>query len=299
MEVTTRTIQGRLLLRPSTSFNEIFLGTLGRAQAVYGLELHGFVALSNHYHLLCSPQDPEQLAEFMRLFNSKLAREIGRLYDWREKVWGRRFLPIAVTEEPAAQIARLTYLLSHSSKEGFVASPKEWPGPHCVDALLEGKPLRGTWFNRTLEFEARRQGVDFGVRDFATVETVTLSPLPCWRHLAPAEYRCRVAEIVQQIEEEARIRQRETGREPRGAAFVLRQNPHQRPLRCKRSPAPVVHAATKAARRALMEAYRAFVAAYRCAAERLRAGELDVRFPPHCFPPPLPFSRGSPTRVPT
>ena len=235
----------------------------------------------------------------MRLFNSKLAREIGRLHDWREKIWGRRFLPIRVSDEPAAQIARLTYLLSHGSKEGFVASPRDWPGPHCANALLEGKPLRGLWFNRTLEYEAHRQGVDFGVRDFATVETVILSPLPCWSHFGPAEYRARVAELVTQIEEEARIRQRETGREPRGAAFVLRQSPHEMPMRCKRSPAPAFHAATKAARRALRDAYRAFLAAYRRASERLRAGDFTVCFPPFCFPPPLPFARGSPTLVPT
>jgi hypothetical protein len=29
---------------------------------------------------------------------------------------------------------------------------------------------------------------------FATVETLTLDPLPCWKHLPPEEYRRRIAE---------------------------------------------------------------------------------------------------------
>ena len=294
MEATSRTIQGRLLLRPSPVFNDIFVGTLGYAQAEYGLDIHSYVALSNHYHLLCSPEDPEQLADFMRLFNSKLAREIGRLNDWREKVWARRFHPIVVSDEPAAQIGRLTYLLAHGAKEGLVASPRQWPGPHCIESLLHGHSQQGLWFNRTLEYEANRKGLRFGVRDFATVETVVLSPLPCWRHLDPAEYRARVAEIVESVEAEARLRERETGRAPVGAAFVLRQDPHERPLRSKRAPAPFVHAATKTARKALLEAYRIFLAAYLRASERLRGGDLTVAFPPCCFPPRLPFVRGSP-----
>ncbi len=298
IEVTTRTLQGRLLMRPSPAFNEIFLGTLGRAQALYELDIHAFATLSNHYHLLCSPQDPEQLADFMRLFNSKLAREIVRLHHWHDKVWSRRYLPIQVTDESSAQIKRLHYLLSHGSKEGLVASPRDWPGPHCLDALIAGKPLQGRWFNRTLEYEANRQGLEFGRHDFATIETVKLTPLPCWKDLSTGEYRRRVGELVAQVEEEARIRQRDTGREPRGALFILRQNPHEMPVRSKRSPAPCVHAASRAARRIVVDAYRAFVAAYRRAAERLREGDVTVIFPPRCFPPRLPFVRGSPRFAP-
>jgi hypothetical protein len=36
VEVTLRTIQSRLLLRPSPAVNEIILGVLGRAQRLYG-----------------------------------------------------------------------------------------------------------------------------------------------------------------------------------------------------------------------------------------------------------------------
>jgi hypothetical protein len=42
-------------------------------------------------------------------------------------------------------------------------------------------------------------------------------------------------------------------------------------------------------RRELRDAYALFVAAYRAAAEKLRAGIRDVVFPRGSFPPPMPF----------
>jgi len=52
VEVTTRTIQGRLLLRPSP---EIILGVIGKAQGLYGMAIHAFVLVSTHAHFLLSP----------------------------------------------------------------------------------------------------------------------------------------------------------------------------------------------------------------------------------------------------
>lgn len=292
VEVTTRTFQERLLLRPSPELCEIVIGVLGRAQAKYDMPLQGCAFLSNHYHLLCSPTDPQHLASFMNFFNSKLAREVGRLHNWRGHVWDEPYHAIRVSEEPEAQIARLKYLLSQGCKEGFVITPGDWPGVQCARALLDDLPLRGTWFDRTKEYEARRRGLECRPRDFATAETVTLTTLPCWRHLPATARRDLIADLVLQVEQEAELQRRATGSEPRGGAFVLRQHPHDRPLRSKRSPAPLVHAASAAVRRAFLEAYRTFVAAYCAASERLRLGDLSVAFPEGSFPPRLPFVRG-------
>jgi len=49
LEVTCRTVQSRLLLRPSANLNRIVLGILGRAQRLYGLRIHACVFMSNHY----------------------------------------------------------------------------------------------------------------------------------------------------------------------------------------------------------------------------------------------------------
>lgn len=75
------------------------------------------------------------------------------------------------------------------------------------------------------------------------------------------------------------------GREPFGAAAILRQHPHTCPNKSKKSPAPHFHAATKAAREALRKAYGLFLAAFREAVERLKSGDRTATFPNGCFPP--------------
>src|SRR3954469_20101369 len=73
-----------------------------------------------------------------------------------------------------------------------------------------------------------------------------------------------------------------------GVEAILARDPQHRPAALARSPAPRVHAATKAARRAFYEIYAAFVGAFREASERLRQGDRRAPFPAGCFPPALP-----------
>lgn len=289
VEVTSRTVQGRLLLRPSQELRAITIGILARAKRKYGVRIHAFFFLSNHFYLLLSVRDAQQLASFMCYVNSNLAREAGRLYEWKEKFWGRRYQAIIVSNEEEAQIDRLAYIVSHGAKEGLVERPQDWPGAHSVNALLTGEPLEGLWFDRTKEYAARRRGEDFDRMKYATVETLTLDPLPCWSGLSDDLYRERIASLLARIEVDARAEREKRGTEPLGRAAVLAQDPHGKPVHSKKSPAPRFHAFRKSVRRELYEAYALFVAAFRDASEKLRAGDLTAKFPSGSFPPALPF----------
>ncbi len=284
VEVTNRTIHGRLLLLPSKHLRSITLGVLGRAQRLFGVEIHAFVFLSNHYHLLVTVRDVEQMARFVGYFQSKLAREVARQTGWRDKIWARRYTAIPVSNEQAAQVARLKYLLSHGTKEKLVAHPAQWPGAHSVRALLEGSPLTGYWYNRTAEFQAKARGERYRRDDFAEVEAVELSPLPCWKHLSEGRYRAEVGRLIEGIV-------RQAGGDPKEdiERSLARQQPTDRPSFSKRSPAPWFHCSTKAARIELRNAYEYFLSAYRSAAVALSRGELTAPFPEGCFPRPLPF----------
>ncbi|MCL4837657.1 MAG: transposase [Thermoanaerobaculia bacterium] len=291
VEVTCRTLQARLLLRPSPLLREITLGVLGRAQRLSGVAIHAFVFLANHYHLLVSVSDAAQLAKFVGFLNSNLAREVGRIHEWQERLWGRRYQAILVSEEEESQAERLLYLARQGCKEGLVSDPLEWPGATSWRAMLDGRSLEGTWFDRTAEGLARRKGMEFGARELASPETVMLSPLPAWAHLEPAAQRERLRELLDLARAEAQAMRQETGREPLGREAAMRQDPHRSPARCKKGPAPLVHAASREVRRVYREAYRIFAAAYRRAAEALQAGVEAVAFPEGCFPPPGPFLR--------
>ena len=74
VEVTTRTMQSRFLLRPSLRANAIIKGVIGRAQEKYGMDLCAAVALSSHIHFLLVPKDSRQLSQFMLYVNSNIAR---------------------------------------------------------------------------------------------------------------------------------------------------------------------------------------------------------------------------------
>jgi hypothetical protein len=83
-----------------------------------------------------------------------------------------------------------------------------------------------------------------------------------------------------------------TGKPALGRAAILKQHPHERPNRPKKSYAPLFHAASRKVRRDLYEGYRAFVAAFREGAPLLRTGNLAAVFPAGSFPPALPFVGG-------
>ena len=289
VEVTCRTIQGRLLLRPSQQLNDIVLGVLGRAQYHYPLEIVSFSFLSSHWHMLVWVRDARELALFMGYFNGNLAREVVHLTGWTDRIWARRYQAILVSNEEAAQVDRLTYLLANGVKENLVARVEEWPGVHSAHALLTGEPVEGIWVDRTLarNLRLRRQAPKPGQVDIR--QTVVLSQLPCWKHLTPEAYRARVAELIHQIEETAAAERAKKGVEPLGAEKILAQDPESRPETLDRSPAPFVHAATRKIRKELWDAYGWFVAAYREAVDKLRNGDRNAAFPPGSFPPHLPF----------
>jgi hypothetical protein len=115
----------------------------------------------------------------MGYVNSNLAREVGRLTGWHDKIWSRRYQAILVSDEEEAQLERLGYILANGCKEVLVESPRDWPGVHCAQALVDGVDLQGYWFDRTQEFAARRRGEDFDRLRYATLETLRFSPLPC------------------------------------------------------------------------------------------------------------------------
>jgi len=121
---------------------------------------------------------------------------------------------------------------------------------------------------------------------------VILSLLPCWAHLPPEIYRERIASLVKDIETDAALVRSLNSLSVLGAEAILAMDPQHRPAHLDRSPAPLVHAATQAARKAFYKAYAWFVAAFRQAAEKLRQGDRNVAFPAGSFPPALPFVSG-------
>ena len=293
VEVTSRTIQGRLLLQPSPQIADLCRGVLARAARLYPVEIHAFAFLGNHYHLLMTVPDARRLAEFMNFLNSNLAREVGRAVGWRERFWGRRYQAIAVSAEPAAQVGRLRYILSQGCKEGLVRRPEDWPGATSTRSLLTGETVSGTWIDRTGEYKAARRGRVYDPRSFVATERFDLAPLPCWRNASGENHSRWAAELVRTIALESERAFADGERRPLDANGLAHQNPHQASNWLKRTPAPLVHAASKSVRAEFRKRYRRFADSFRRASEELRSTLIGLErfclFPAGAFPPAGPF----------
>ena len=299
IEVTQKAIHGRYLLRPSRDLVDIFNGVLIRAAERYPVRVCAFVALSNHYHLLLIPEDCAALSAFMTYFGGNVAKEIGRLHDWRQKLFGRRFAHVVVSDQSEDQEARLRYLLSNGCKEGLVKRPEDWPGPSSTQALLTDTKVRGVWFDRSLEYEARRCRLRCGKYEFAEVNEFELAPIPAWAPLSVEERRARVQQMVREITAETREEIARTGRAPLGVKRILRLHPHDKPAETKKTPKPIVHASSLRVQTAMKIQFYRFRRAYRQASEALRAGDFEVEFPCGCHRPRLPFFTGEPPPLPS
>ena len=299
LEITSRTIQSRFLLKPSKLVTLILLGILGRAAKMYDIQLHAFVFLSNHFHLLITIPDVDAMALFMGYLKTNISKECGKIYDWAGPMWERRYTAIPIIDD-AALVERLDYILEQGCKENLVYDPRQWPGASSVNAMIHGSTPKGLWFDRTAEYNARRAGKEFGTHDFAEEVTVPLTPIPCWADLTDQEYQARVLDTVEEITRATKARHRAKGTKPLGVKKIVAQNPHAKPDATKKSPAPLCHASRKARRKEFVRKYRAFLDEYRASSRDWLNGNYDVDFPLFCFRPPLiQSSRGDPVLVAT
>ncbi len=282
--------QNRFLLSPSKELNERFLSVLGRAQKKHEITVCAAVVMASHYHLLLRPRDGQHLADFMCCFKTNLAKEIGhRLRGLRGHFFARRYHASMVSDEEAAQVQVLRYILSHGVKENLVDTVRQWPGVHSALALIEGVPLRAPELKRpsTTKTSLNDEGAENGVDVDAGY--VVLSPLPCWQHFDEVVWRQEISEMVDDIDAQAAALRRSTGRTSLGVAAVLAQDPYYSPEQVDTSPQPRFHAVGKQVLEGLVEAWRQVLAAFARASAALRSGDRSARFPEGTFPPALPF----------
>jgi putative transposase len=285
-EITTRTVQARMLLKPTAELRPVVLGCIGRAQSLFPVRIHAFCFVSNHYHMLVSADDAQQLSAFVGHVNGNVTREANRLTGWTGSMWSRRFRSVPVSAQQAAQQWRLRYVLSHGVKERLVERVSDWPGASTTPWLTAGEELKGVWHDRTAEYNARRRkGYVPQPGEFETEQVVHMSPLPCWAEVPEAQWRMEVGEMVQAIESEADEADQGALRPVLGIAAVLATDPETRPSHSKRSPAPAVHAVSQQVRQGWRRELHQLRQAYHEASARFRGGQRDVAFPPGTFRP--------------
>ncbi len=135
--VTRRCTQRQFLLRPSAQTNAILLYCLARAAGLYGVEVHAYCFLSNHYHLVVT--DPRaRLPEFMRYLNEHTARALNASLGRWESLWAPGSYSAVRLVEPADVVAKVAYTLANPVAAGLVERAEHWPGVWSHPRELDG-----------------------------------------------------------------------------------------------------------------------------------------------------------------
>ncbi len=280
--VTVKTFQERMLLTPSKRVNEVIGGVMAKAVELSGVEVHGFVVMSNHLHVLVTAKGAS-LSKFMEYFLGNTARKVSKLVGWSGAFWQRRFDFSPVLDDATAE-ERLSYILSHGVKEGLVRRPEEWPGLSCLEQLKRGGAMVYRffcWARRWRKGQLKAGGEDMWSDALAEEVRLTLSPLPSWRGLTGEQRRRKVEGLISDIVNEGKARFKAVV----GVKKVTSQDPKYQPEKKKKTPRPLCHASTKQARVEFREKLRSWMAAYSEASKRFRNEEWTVPFPPWAFRP--------------
>ena len=138
--MSRRCTQRQLLLRPDPQVAQIYLYCLGEAARRYDITLHGFIALSNHQHLLVRDNRgnfPEFLAHLNKLIAKAMNARLGR---W-ENFWATEQPNAVYLVEPADRFAKLVYLLANPVADDLVDRISDWPGACSLALNLSGRSM--------------------------------------------------------------------------------------------------------------------------------------------------------------
>jgi putative transposase len=260
--VTRRCSEQRFFLRPDPVVVQIFEYLLGLLAKQYGIHVHAYVMMSNHYHLVVTDTDG-QLPDFQRDFNSLLARSVNAFRGRWESFWDRRSYNCVKLLGSKDVLDSMAYTLANPVEVRLVNRARQWLGATSASMVFgRARPIRRPekFFSKTMpevvELEITRPG--------------------CFAEQSDAEVLAQLeADVVQREAELAKRGQ------AMGMARVLKQDWRQSPegFEPRRQLQPTIKGKDKWARIEALRRSKAWLSAYKDALAQFVAGVRDVLFP--------------------
>ncbi len=125
--LTRRCSERRFFLLPEAEVTQIFLYLLGVMAKKYSVEIHAFVAMSNHYHLVATDTEGT-MPKFQRELNSLLARALNAHWGRWESLWDRRSYSAVELIEDQDVLGEMIYTLVNPVRARLVERACEWGG---------------------------------------------------------------------------------------------------------------------------------------------------------------------------
>jgi putative transposase len=262
--LTRRCALRKFRLRPSAETNNVFRYCLAFAANRTGVLIHAICVMSNHIHLVVTDVDG-RLPEFTRELHRLTAKVMNALQGEDENLWNTKPCHALRLGDDGDVIEWMAYVATNPVSSGLVSSPAKWPG------LLRAAT------SSSIQERAQRPRRYFSERGVCPPSLELLIAPPS----GIAEFEGRLTAAI-----EAKIQAAHQSLRRKRCLFlgrkkVLKASFAEKPS--SREPTgqlvPQVGAKDPSLRSTLLAARRFFLASYREALEKWRAGVRVVCFP--------------------
>jgi hypothetical protein len=259
-----------MLLRPERGVEQIYLYCLGEAAERYDITLHGFIAMSNHQHLVVR-DNRGNFPEFLAHFHKMVAKAVNALRGRWENLWASEQASAVRLVDAGDRFDKLVYLLVNPVADHLVERVSDWPGASSFGMHLSGR-------TKTM---VRPRGFFRAEGNMPDEVTLRIERPEGFEQLSEEEWVAKLEGAVQREERKAREERAASGRSVLGRKAVLRAVPTDSPKtsELRRRLRPHIACRDEARRVAVLSALSEFRARRRVALIRWLAGESDVVFP--------------------
>ena len=149
--VTTKTSMGRRLLQ-SDRFAALFVDVLRKSMAAGRIEVHDFVVMPDHVHLLLSVGEGMSIEKAVQFIKGGFSYRVKKELGYNGEVWQRGFSEVQVMGRDSLEQHR-RYIASNPERAGLVGRGEEFGW--CFEALRKRKAqgLKPPFIGDTLRHE--------------------------------------------------------------------------------------------------------------------------------------------------
>jgi REP-associated tyrosine transposase len=263
--VTRRCAQRQLLLRPSKATNDLVLYLLAVAASRFGIQVHAFCVLSNHFHLVVTDPDA-RLPAFHQFLDALIARALNASLGRWEAFWAPASYSAVALVSASDIVDKVAYVLANPVAAGLVRSGRLWPGLWSAPQQIGAEAL-----------EVRRPKHFFDPKG-------SLPEQASLRLTVPPGF-VSADDFLEQLTGALTEREAQAVRDARdgflGVSRILAQKPtaYPAPGEPRRGLSPRIAARDKWKRIEALGRLVEFLRAYRTAWAARRAGQADATFP--------------------
>ena len=105
---------------------QVMLELLGESASRFGVALHAYVLIDNHFHLLATPDSAQSLSRMMQAVGRRYVRHFNDCNGRTGTLWDGRYRS-ALLQSERFLLACMVFLDLHPVRSGLVTQPQDYP----------------------------------------------------------------------------------------------------------------------------------------------------------------------------